>query len=205
MKSHSIAEVAQILRRDFQKTCRLAPFVLMTDPERLPDVVTAVAKLPPNSAVIYRHFGKSSRKDEALAIRDITQRKNIQLLIGNDPELALACQADGVHFSRDAKVERPMLWRQKCPNWIISMAGLKQGRYEGDIFVLDALFVSSIFQSSSPSAGTPIGIEGLKAQTKNLSVPIFALGGINTQTAPELLGSGAAGLAAVTGLEVSKR
>ena len=66
--------------------------------------------------------------------------------------------------------------------------------------MLDGIIISSVFSSKSPSAGIPIGIEGLKRAVETLDVPVFALGGVNAQTAPDLIGSGAAGFAGVSGL-----
>lgn len=81
------------------------------------------------------------------------------------------------------------------------MAGLKgEQAYTGDLSRLDGLFISSVFYSKSLSAGDPIGIEALTEICKKLSVPVFALGGVNPRTAIQLEGSGAAGLAGIEGL-----
>jgi predicted GNAT family acetyltransferase len=83
------------------------------------------------------------------------------------------------------------------------MAGLKAGNYTGDLNVLDALFISSVFKSDSPSAGAPIGIGGLKTAIESLSgfkPGIFALGGINRDNAQDLIDSGASGIAGISGI-----
>ena len=175
----------------------------MTDPERLPAAMIAVRNLPQGSAVIYRHFGEPGAWDTAAALRQETFKRGQQLLIGADPQLAREIGADGVHFKRDSRLTAPTLWRQLCPDWIISMAGIKRGEYSGDINVLDALLVSSVFESTSPSAGAPIGVDSFAAKAsefKNDKLGIFALGGINGDTAPHLIGTGAAGLAGVSGM-----
>ncbi len=195
-----MARVATKLFIARKKPCRLSPFVFMTDPARVPDVIKAAQSLPKGSAIIYRHFGKADKYEEAAALRQISFAKSQQLLIGDDPELAIAVGADGVHFRRDAHLSAPTLWRQRCPDWIISMAGLKTGGYHADLNVLDALFISSIFESQSPSAGAPIGTAALKSKIKSLPVSVFALGGINKKTAPSLIGTGAAGLAGINGV-----
>ena len=169
----------------------------MTDPTRIENVAETVRRLLAGCAVIYRHFGDPK---DALALREITAKQDRQFLIGNDPELADAIGADGVHFTRDAKLREPITWRAKRPDWIITMAGLKDGVYLAPMDSLDALFVSSIFPSRSPSAGASIGTAALQDRTARLPVPVFALGGIDAGTAPHLIGSGAAGLAAIEGL-----
>ncbi len=121
-------------------------------------------------------------------------------MIGDDPELAIASGADGVHFKRDAYLRGPISWRNHCPDWLITMAGMKGPQtYQGNLSCLDGLLVSSVFESQSPSAGPAIGVGAFKEICRTLTVPVFALGGINKQTASDLIGSGAAGLAGVSG------
>ncbi len=169
----------------------------MTDPARIENLLDVVTRLPKGCAVIYRHFGKP--KDGA-ALRTLTQKQDRQFLIGNDPVLAETLGADGVHFSRDETLRGPIKWRALKPDWIITMAGLKSGAYLAPLDSLDALFISSVFSSQSPSAGEPIGTEELRRRARALPVPLFALGGIDAGTAPQLIGTGAAGLAAIGGL-----
>jgi len=191
-----LARIAAELRAE-HSGCRLAPLVFFTDSARMENIVEIVRRLPKGCAVIYRHFGDPK---DAAALRDLTAKQERQLLIGNDPELADDIGADGVHFARDEKLCGPMKWRAERPDWIITMAGLKSGAYLAPLECLDALFISSVFPSDNPSAGTPIGVSALKDRAARLPVPIFALGGIDAGTAPQFVRSGAAGLAAIKGL-----
>lgn len=196
-----MALAATNLHAERQRPCRLAPLILMTDPERLPNPVAAASKLPKGAAVIYRHFGAKNREAISRTLRQVTFSRGQQLLIGNDPELALETGADGVHFKRTADLALPAQWRKRCPDWIITMAGLKEdGAYNGEMTALDAVFISSIFPSQSPSAGTPIGLQGLQDACRELPVPVIALGGINAKNASSLSGSGAYGLAGISGI-----
>jgi len=198
--SHVVAQVATNLFKARKNSCRLAPLVFMTDPERVPHIEKIIKGLPQGAAVIYRHFGRPDHLAEALTLRQMTFSRKQQLLIGADPELAVKVGADGVHFRRDSAVIQPSLWRQRCPYWTISMAGLKSGHYSGDLSVLDGLLVSSVFKSNSPSAGEPMGVKTFREQVKSLPCPVFALGGINSRSAPALIDSGAAGIAGLEGL-----
>lgn len=183
------------------RTCRLSPLVLMTDPDVHRDVIDAAENMPKGAAIIYRHFGQARREDIAAQLRQVTFAREQQFLIGNDPELAIRCGADGVHFTRDAALIAPTLWRARCPEWLISMAGIKGEDnesyidYGGDLSVLDGLMVSPIFASESPSAGKPIGLKKLLSITAVLGAPIYALGGVNEATAATLEGYGLSGLA----------
>ena len=173
----------------------------MSDPARVKNLPEAVAGLPDNCAIIYRHFGAEKKLLIAKLLREVTKDRQQQLLIGGgDVELALAVNADGVHFKRDANLKGPQKLRNGNADMIITIAGLKGEDYTAPLTCLDGLFVSAVFPSQSPSAGTPMGVSGLKAACENLDVPVFALGGINASNAKKLIGSGAAGFAAINGL-----
>lgn len=176
---------------------RLHPLVLMSDPVRTPDLLTLVRALPSRSAIIYRHFGRPGLERR---LRSLTEQRDIQLLIGNDPQLAHQCGADGVHFSRRTAADIVARWRQARPGWIISQAAAKTKPDTPALAGLDAIFVSSIFPSNSVSSGTPIGVEALVERIKQGDAPIFALGGINARTVNALHGVNIAGIAAIDGL-----
>ena len=195
----AIAQVATKLYSARKVPSRLSPLIFMTDPKRVTNIFKAAEKMPRGAAIIYRHFGSAHKLVDAEALRRLTFERGQQFLIGDDPKLAIEVGADGVHFRRDAKVEAPALWRRRCPDWIISMAGLKSGTYQGSLSVLDGLLISSVFPSNSPSAGKPIGIAGLRNAVQNIEAPVFALGGITGHNAHELAHSGAAGLAGISG------
>ena len=177
---------------------RLNPLVLMSDPKRTPDLLSLVQALPSGSAVIYRHFGAPGLERR---LRSLTEAKGIQLLIGNDPELAINCGADGVHFSRRTDAKVIQRWRNEHPGWIISAAAPKPWAVPPASASLDAVFVSSIFASASPSSGTPIGVSALERISKDCPCPVFALGGITDENAPTLAKTGIAGIAAIGGLK----
>jgi thiamine-phosphate pyrophosphorylase len=176
---------------------RLAPLVLFSDPKRTPDLLALAKRLPPGSALIYRHFGKPGLEG---ALREATQARGVQFLIGADPELAMACAADGVHFPRAASSEDLRHWRDRRPDWIVSTAAAKPGPDQRDLKGVDALFISSVFASRSPSAGTPIGPEALRERTRTAPCPVFALGGIAPTTVRSLIGTGIAGFGAIGAL-----
>lgn len=96
-------------------------------------------------------------------------------------------------------------WRDVQPDWIMSAAGAKDGLDTRPLNTLDALFLSSVFTSDSPSAGPPMGVDALKSLTDHYTCPVFALGGINAGNAAALIGSGIAGMAAIGGLATELR
>lgn len=176
----------------------LPPLLFFTDPQRTPDLARIIATLPRGSAVVLRTFGAADSLQQAQALRALTRRKRLKLLIGADPRLAAAVGADGVHLP-ERLAHRARAVRRR--GWLVtaaahSPAAVARGHRAG----ADAAVVSAIFPSRSPSAGPPLGPVRLAAMARRAGLPLYALGGVNDATARRLLGSGAVGVAAVEGL-----
>ncbi|MDP1616221.1 thiamine phosphate synthase [Phenylobacterium sp.] len=178
----------------------LPPLLMFTDPARTPDPVAAAAALPPGAAVIYRPFGDPQAPAVARDLRRVTRARRIKLMIGADIALALAVGADGVHLP-ERQAHRARALRLAHPQWIVTAAAhsLPAAR-RGLALGAQAVVVSVVFPSRSPSAGRPMGARGLAVLARAAGGPVYGLGGINTKNARRLLASGVVGLAAVEGL-----
>lgn len=195
----TLARVAEALFKTRPAAGRLAPYVVMTDPKRTPDILRVAENMPKHSALIYRHFGAPEREFMSHKLRQICFDQGVQFLVGADEDLARICGADGLHLpERDLDAARVL--RIRYPDWILTgaahseMALAKAGMQN-----LDAAFISPIFESESPSAGTPLGVTRFVKMVQAATVPIIALGGINASNAADLIGSGAAGIAGISG------
>lgn len=172
----------------------------LTDPARIPDPTRAILALPRGAVVVYRAFGAADRLAVARKLRHITRGRGLKLLIGLDWRLAAAVGADGVHL--------PQRWmsmgtdlRRRRPHWLISAAAHDRAAIiAGNRLGLDALLVSAVFPSRSPSASRALGTVRFAAMVGGSRVSVIALGGVNAATAPRLRSSGAAGLAGVEAL-----
>ena len=170
----------------------------MSDPKRLPDICTAAKSLPRGSAVIYRHFGAGDRGAVAKTLRQICFARDLQLLIGQDEDLARGCGADGLHLP-ERDLARGAALRARYSDWLLTGAAhgpASLAKTAG----LDAAILSPVFESQSASAGAPLGLEVFTKMVRAAPVPVFALGGINSRNAQQLLGTGAAGIAGVSGI-----
>lgn len=170
----------------------------MSDPERTSDVLAAARSLPEGSTLIYRHFGHKEKAETAKALREITFVRNLQFLIGQDVELVAQIGADGVHLPERA-LGRGADLRKHYPHWLIT--GAAHSREAVKICAdnkLDAAILSPVFASESKSAGEPIRVSGITNIVSKADIPVIALGGISSETAVELYGSNAAGIAGVS-------
>jgi thiamine-phosphate pyrophosphorylase len=70
---------------------------------------------------------------------------------------------------------------------------------------VDALVLSPVFPSASPSAGRPLGVRRFAALARAAGAPCYALGGVNGRTVRALSRSRAVGVAAVGALALSAR
>ena len=191
---------AHALRRRSPARKALPALLFFTDPERTPDPIAAAAVLPRGAAVVYRAFGAPDALATAVRLKAFARRRGLVLLIGADAALARSAGADGVHLpERDAGRARTL--KAARPRWIVTAAahGLSAAR-RARASGADAAVVSAIFPSRSPSAGAPIGPVRLARLTRHAGLPVYALGGVNNETARRLLDAGLVGLAAVEGL-----
>jgi len=96
--------------------------------------------------------------------------------------------------------------RARHPNWIITTAAhsphaiAKAARLE-----LDAVLISPVFFSQSPSAGRPLGPTRVARWVRATRLPVIALGGIGHKNARLLSGTGVWGCAAIDGLRTWRR
>jgi len=179
----------------FRRTLTLPRLWFFTDPLRTPEPWREATRLPAGAAVVYRHFGASDRLFVARRLQRLCQRNDLTLMIGADPALAGAVGAAGVHLpERMAAVAAPL--KRRRPDWIVTTA-VHSARAARSAAGADAMMLSTIYPSQSPSAGPPIGlIEGGRI-ARSAPAPIIALGGVTAARARDLARAGFAGMAGI--------
>lgn len=170
----------------------LPPAFFLTDPVRTPDPAAIVKALPRGTGVIYRHFGADDRFETGLILRKACYHKGLPLLIANDPKLAIAVRADGVHWP-EAQAHQARKWQGRFffqTQSVHSAAGMRRALCDGVLF-------STVFPSNSPSAGMATGPIRFRLLARKSGRAIYALGGVNGATAGRV--AGFSGLAAIEG------
>ncbi|CAN5246752.1 thiamine phosphate synthase [soil metagenome] len=178
----------------------LPNLLFFTDPQRTPDPERVAERLPAGAAVVFRAFGASDAVERGLRLREITRRRGLLLLVGADEVLAVAVGADGLHLPERLAADLSRL-RATHPAGLITIAAHNEAAAKAGS-AADALVVSPIFPSHSPSAGAPLGMEGLEKIIAAVETPIYALGGVHAGTVAQLAGIGIVGIAAVEALNV---
>jgi thiamine-phosphate pyrophosphorylase len=112
-------------------------------------------------------------------------RAGSKILVNERADVARAAGADGVHLPSRAPYE--------------TLAGLLVGRSchtEEEVRQAKADFVTFSPIFDSPGKGSGVGLEALRKACR-APVPVFALGGITWENAPECVEAGAAGIAGI--------
>ncbi len=171
----------------------LPSLFLFSDPERMPGLVAAARRLPPGSAVIYRHFGAPGRQHTAHALAALCRRRRLILLIAADPELAARVGADGVHWP-----EGRLPTARATPGLVTTAAHSASALARAYSMGADAAILSPVFAARSGRA--PLGLFRAGQLARTAPLPVIALGGVNQDNARLLAGRGFSGIAAVGAL-----
>lgn len=175
--------------------------VMLTDELRLPDPFPLVARLPPGSMVIFRHYQMPKRAELAGRLAKLCRARRLRLVIAGDLGLAvsLAC---GLHLPEGLAAQaqaRIRLWHWRRHGLLTAAAHSRKGLHKAAHLGADAALLSPVFPTLSHPGATSLGLLTFRQLVRRASVDIYALGGITTATVIALVGSGAAGIAAIGG------
>lgn len=178
----------------------LPGLLFFTDPERIAEPEAVAERLPAGAGIVYRAFGAQDAVERGRRLRAIATARGLLLLVGAHPSLAEGIGADGLHMPERLSGEIPRL-RAEYGRWLVTTAAHDLAALKAaERAQADAVVVSPVFPSNSPSAGQPLGVDGLKGLVAATATPVYALGGIRARTASQLIGSGIVGIAAVEAL-----
>jgi thiamine-phosphate pyrophosphorylase len=138
---------------------------------------------------------------EGRQIRDFLRSAGVVFLVNDRVDVALALDADGVHLGKDdipVTTARRLLGKAK----IIGMSVEHPDELEATVASgADYLAASPIYTTpTKPELETGLGLEGLREIRKRTSLPIVAIGGMNRQTAGDVIAAGADGVAVVSAI-----
>lgn len=157
--------------------------------------------------------------DLAREMRKLTTVYGAKLLINDRVDIALAVDADGVHFGQNGisavdarralsmtgtapilRYDESLSVNRDSPLIGVSTHSLEealQAELDGADFVT---FGPVYFTPSKAAYGEPVGIDKLKEVAKAVSIPIYALGGIKRDNIEEALSVGAHGVAVISAI-----
>lgn len=178
--------------------------IFITDNEAQPCPEEVIDKLPKKSMVILRDYDYENRYELGKALRYICRTKEIKFLVAGDLTLALMLEADGIHIPEPMMNEVPQI-KKDHPEFIISIschneASLKQAvKFEDDLIILAPVFPTKSHPETYDDPSLTLGPDKVQELCTRYIAPIYALGGVNVETALHLQNTGVAGIAAIRG------
>lgn len=138
--------------------------------------------------------------EESRKIRKITREAKVLFIVNDRLDVALACDADGVHLGEE---DLPLpLARKIAPHLLIGYScDTVEEAQKAEKLGASYLGVGSVYPTSTkPDAGEPIGLERLKAVVASVSIPVVAIGGIDLSRVEDVLKTGVAGVAVASAI-----
>jgi thiamine-phosphate pyrophosphorylase len=128
---------------------------------------------------------------QARAVRELTSRLRVLLIVNDRPDIAVLCGADGVHLGQD---DLPIREARRIvgPKMLIGVsshdiAQVRQAVLEGASYI----GVGPTFPSQTKDFASLAGLEFVKDAAAETSIPAFVLGGVTLDNLPQALAAGA--------------
>jgi len=134
----------------------------------------------------------------AVAVKRVTDRYGIPLIINDRADIALAAGAAGVHLGqRDvpARAVRQIIGESMLLG--VSAASLREAK-QAERDGADYLGVGAVFPTMTKKEAGYVPLSELRKILGAVSVPVVAIGGVNRENAAELAALGVDGLAVVS-------
>jgi len=134
-------------------------------------------------------------------LRALSRRSNVSLIINDEVDIAMAVKADGVHLGQDdfpVAEARALLGEQAIIG--LSTHNLNEA-LDAEKEAVDYIGFGPIFSTETKqSERLPLGIEAIRALCAKVTLPVYAIGGIQESDVQSILSAGAAGVAVASAL-----
>jgi len=137
---------------------------------------------------------------QARLLRQATRDTGARLLINDRADIALACEADGVHCPENGLP--PDTAKKLVPRGLVgASAHSLDSAVQAQLCGADFVMFGPVFPTPSKKKfGPPQGLDALSAVVKHVSLPVFAIGGIVPDNAFLCLRNGAAGVGVMSAI-----
>ena len=125
-------------------------------------------------------------------------------VINDSVDIALACDADGVHVGQNDLMGRDVR-ALIGPDKILGItANTVELAVAAERAGADYIGAGAVFGTTTKQNAKNLSLDTLKAICQAVNIPVVAIGGINADNLPRLAGTGAAGAAVVSALFAQK-
>jgi thiamine-phosphate pyrophosphorylase len=136
----------------------------------------------------------------AKALKSVTQKHSVPLIINDRLDIALCVDAEGLHVGQGdipLSYARKILGADKIIG--VSTATLQEA-IDAQKSGADYIGVGAMFPTSTKSDTRKVTLEQLKEIKESVSIPVVAIGGINASNAAMVYDTGADGIAVVSAI-----
>lgn len=137
---------------------------------------------------------------EAKKMKVLCEKYHVPLIINDHVDIAVRCGADGVHVGQkdmEAKEVRKLVGEKMIIG--VSARTVEQA-IQAEQAGADYLGVGAVFGTSTKMDAEKISLERLKEICQAVTIPVVAIGGVQKDNFPELVGTGVAGAALVSAI-----
>jgi thiamine-phosphate pyrophosphorylase len=148
--------------------------------------------------------GKNRSVNELTALAEnllaLTTTANVPLIVNDHAAIARRVNVQGVHVGQDdesiasvrAKVGRPLFVGKSTHNLEQAISAEREGA--------DYIGFGPIFATPTKPDYAPIGLDGIREAHRQLTIPIFCIGGIKWENLSNVIDAGAKRVVIVSGL-----
>ena len=148
-----------------------------------------------------KDLGTRELIDMAYRMRELTDKYSAKLFINDRVDIALSVEADGVHLGQKSMPAYAVRKIAKDKFMIgvsaHSIEEAKQAEKEGADFIT----LGPVYKTPSKlKYGQPLGVDIIRKAKAEISIPVFAIGGIKQDRIKEVMDAGADGIALISGI-----
>jgi thiamine-phosphate pyrophosphorylase len=144
-----------------------------------------------------KELGRAEIERSAATFRRVCDTFSTLFIVNDDPELARACDADGVHVGQDdtsAEAARELLG----PDAIIGLSTHSEEQIAASAErPVNYISVGPIWETPTKAGRPAVGLELVEHAAEHAAHPFFAIGGIDAGNAEQVVRAGARRMCAV--------
>ncbi|MBV9332032.1 MAG: thiamine phosphate synthase [Alphaproteobacteria bacterium] len=198
---HALARAAARMNVKGVARGHLPPLIFIADDNRRADLDQIARALPKGSILVARARDDRARSALGAEMKSVAQSRQLLMLVASDPDLAVRLGADGIHLPETRRGEA-LTWRARRPGWMITIAAHSLAALRW--LPADAAILAPVFPTASHPGGRYLSAIRTNAIARISPLPVYAMGGLNSENARRLSEKAFAGIAANSALQSAR-
>jgi thiamine-phosphate pyrophosphorylase len=148
-----------------------------------------------------KDLGTRELLDMAYRMREITGKYSAKLFINDRVDIALSVEADGVHLGQNSMPPHAVRKIAKDKFMIGVSAHRIEEAKQAEKGGADFITLGPVYKTPSKlKYGRPLGVDIIRKAKDEISIPVFAIGGIKKDRIKEVMDADAGGIALISGI-----